>query len=682
MLSTRGTYFGLVLAVFFLSSGLALSAEESANPATEPNPVISITEDLSEAMMREAAKVREEFEMDARSLFERKPLGWDLETIRHLYRSALSLPLRIPDFSRQLVEHGRVLGVLGSLLVLLFVLVVLYSLLGQNRLLNWVEAKFTPLGERIPKSYHAYIQSLLNVVVSAMIPLALLGLFSLINAMTDYRAAWFQLSGRLLGLWAAGVLILRLLEESLTRDLFKATVKYGKPIFQYARFVVLYLLIGIAVFFAAKVFQIRPDVLALLRFVVSISTVAVLFLFLLKRGIFLSLLPELPYRAYRTFLSLLRNYYYPLFSVSFLAAVLWCFGYQTLGGVVLIKIWGSVGAFLLIMLIFYGLNGWLKNWSQELDSANEAAQFLVRSLRSLLLYAAVLVTIIIILNLLGLLDPLQRIISFPIFRLGEAQVTLWIILKAALIILAFVFATRLSQAYFDYKIYPGLGIDPGLGYALNTFFKYLFLAIGFLISLKLVGLNLRFLLVFAGAAGIGIGLGLQNMAANVISGFTIIFGGKIRKGDWIEVSGTLGTVTDIFLRATKVRTRDNIEYLIPNGDLISNIIVNYSLSSPMIRIELPVGVSYQADPREVERILVEAAEKEPLVSTYKKPVVRFVEYGDNSLNFVLLIWIDVRAVARRKVRSALYFAIFEAFAKAGIEIPFPQRDIHIRSRVD
>ncbi len=682
MLSNKSAYFSLLLAVLFLSSDLALSAEESAKPVTEAKPVISLTEDLGEAMKRKAAKVREEFETDARSLFHRKPLGWDLATVRHLYRTVLSLPLRIPDFSRQLVEHSRMLGALGSLLVLLFVLVVLYSLLGQGRLLSWVEAKFTPLVERIPKAYHAHIQSLLNVLVSAMIPLALLGLFSLINAMTGYRASWFQLCGRLLGLWAVGILILRLLEEGLTRDLFKATAKYGKPILRYARFVLLYLLIGIAVFFAAKVFQIRPDVVALLRFVVSISTVTVLFFFLLKRGVFLSLLPELTYRAYRTFLSFLRNYYYPLLSVSFLAAVLWCFGYDMLGEVVLVKIWGSMGAFLLIMLIFHGVNGWLKNWSQKLDSADEAAQFLVRSLRSLLLYVAVLVSMMVILNLLGLLDPLQQIISFPIFRLGETQVTLWIILKAALIILAFVFGTRLSQAYFDYKIYPSLGIDPGLGYALNTFFKYLFLAIGFLISLRLVGLNLRFLLVFAGAAGIGIGLGLQNMAANIISGFTIIFGGKIRKGDWIEVSGTLGTVTDIFLRATKVRSRDNIEYLIPNADLISNTIVNYSLSSPMIRIGLPVGVSYRADPREVEKILVEAAEREPLVATYKKPVVRFVEYGDNSLNFVLLIWIDVRAVARRKVRSALYFAIFEAFTKAGIEIPFPQRDIHIRSKID
>jgi small-conductance mechanosensitive channel len=172
------------------------------------------------------------------------------------------------------------------------------------------------------------------------------------------------------------------------------------------------------------------------------------------------------------------------------------------------------------------------------------------------------------------------------------------------------------------------------------------------------------------------------MAANVISGFTIIFGGKIRKGDWVEVESMMGEVTDIYLRATKVRTRDNIEYLVPNSNIISNTMVNYSLSSPLIRIELSVGVSYSADPRQVEKILLAAAENEPLVDKSHTPAVRFVEYADNSINFQLLVWIDVRKTPRRRIRSNLYFVIFEEFAKAGIEIPFPQRDVHIRFQVN
>ncbi|MGD8974825.1 MAG: mechanosensitive ion channel, partial [Desulfobacterales bacterium] len=350
-----------------------------------------------------------------------------------------------------------------------------------------------------------------------------------------------------------------------------------------------------------------------------------------------------------------------------------------LGRVVLVKIWSTALAFVLIMVLYHVLKGLLKKWADKTEKSDEAAQYLIKALRSILTYATVIATFIIILNMLGLLNPLARILSFPVLQMGDTRITFWIIIRAVLILMGFVFGSRLMQAYFDYKVYPSLGIDTGLGYALNTFFKYLLIAIGLLIALNIVGIDLRFLLVFAGAIGIGIGLGLQSMAANIIAGFTIIFGGKIRKGDWIEIHETIGMVTDIYLRAAKVRTRDNIEYLVPNSDLISNIIVNYSLSAPDVRIDLSVGVSYDADPREVERILLEVAEKEPLLLNYKKPAVRFVGYGDNSINFELLFWIDIQKHARRKVRSALYYAIFDELKKAGIEIPFPQRDIHIRN---
>jgi len=673
---------GLCLIVFLAVNVPSVSSKEPGTSKTQDTPEIGIAEDIGEAAKREAAKVKEDLEKRAKSLFEREPLGWDLQTSQYLYRLAISLPSRIPQFAGQVVEESRVLGLLGSLLVLLFVMGVLYSLLGQTRVIRWVERKAQPVSQHIPESYYPYFLSLLKVVVSALIPLILLGLVSLINEMIDYRAAWFQLTGRLLVLWAVGAPILRLLKETLTRNLFEATANYGKVIFRYARLIILYILIGIAVLWTAKVFKVRTDVLELLRFAVSVSVVTGLFLFFLKKKTFLSLLPELPYRGYRWVLNFLKNYYYLLLIVSFLAALIWCFGYYRLGKLVLAKIWFTVGALLAVTLIYYSLSERLNKWSQKLKARDETAHFLVRSLKTILLYATVLFTTIVVLNLLGLLNPLERIMSFPMFQLGDTQVTPWIIIEAIVILLAFVFASRLLQAYLDYKVYPTIGVDPGLGYALNTFFKYLSLAIGFLISIKLVGIDLRFLLVFAGAAGIGIGLGLQNMAANIISGFTIIFGGKIRKGDWIEVGETLGVVTDIYLRATKVRTRDNIEYLIPNSDLISNTIVNYSLSSPLIRIELPVGVSYNADPHDVERIMLEVAEKEPLVSNYEKPVVRFVEYGDSSINFELLFWIDVRAVPRRKVRSVLYFAIFDELKKADIEIPFPQRDVHIRSKVE
>jgi len=645
----------------------------------EAKPEISISSDMGGAMIREASRVKEELQKQAESLFERDPLGWNWDTIEYLYESILSLPLKIPAITRNVMEQGRLLGVAGSLIMLIFMLAIFYSIMGHKRVMKRVAIQVKPFAEKLPERVYPYILSLIKIVVESLIPLILLGFFSLINALIAYDAAWFQLLGRVIILWTIGRVVNGLLRELLTQDLFPAASEYGDTIYRSTRLILLYALIGMAGFASIEAFNIRQDALALLRFAVSISIVIVLFLLFLKKKALLSLLPQLPYKSYQWFLHIIDKYYIPLILFSFIASLLWCLGYHRLGQVVLTKIWASVGAFVVIMLIYHSLQAAVQRWSEKVDPSDEAAKLLVRSSRSGLLYATAIATVIIVLNLLGLLGPLQQLMSFGVFRLGATQVTLWILIRAAFIIFAFFNISRLLQAYLDYKIYPSLGIDEGLSYALNTFLKYATLILGFLLALKIVGIDLRFLLVFAGAIGIGIGLGLQNMAANIISGFSIIFGGKIRKGDWIETGDTLGTITDIGLGSTKVRTRDNIEYLIPNSTLISNTIVNYSLSSPMIRVEIPVGVSYDADPKAVEKILLEIAQNEPLVENFRAPAVRFVELGDNSINFLLQVWIDVQKTARKRIRSQLYYAIFDALQQAGIEIPYPQRDLHVRS---
>jgi len=597
MLTRQLRYFILALMVLLLWITFSQAAAPQPAPENEKKPAISIPENVGTTIAQRAESVKTEIANRASSLFERTPLGWDWNTLAFLYKWALGLPLKLPEFIQQILEQSRMLGVAGSCIVFIFLAAVFYSLLGRKRILAQIENKVQPLQPKIPSTAYPFLLSALKILVSALIPLILLGAYSLINAMIDYRAAWFQLTGKLMILWAIGSLIIGLLRESLTQNLFKATARHGKKIFQLARLGLLYGLGGFAAIQAAAVFQLRSDVMELMIFVISVSIVVILFLFHLMKTALMSFMPDLPYGPYQAFIRFLSRFYYPLILLSFITALLWCIGYKELGRVVLVKIWSSGGAFLLIMLAYHKIRGWLQKWYNSKDAADETAHLLFRSLRAMLLYTTVLATVGIILNLLGLLDPIMGVFSFPVVELGTTQVTLWLVIKAIIILLAFIYAARLMQAYLDYKIYPSLGIDAGLGYALDTSFKYTFVAIGVLISLKVVGLDLRFLLVFAGAAGIGIGLGLQHLAANIISGFTIIFGGKIRKGDWIEVEKGLGMVTDIYLRATKIRTRDNIELIVPNSNLISNTIVNYSLTSPMIRIDLPVGVSYNSDPR-------------------------------------------------------------------------------------
>jgi len=556
---------------------------------------------------------------------------------------------------------------------------VLYSLIGQRRVLRRIERAVEPYRDKISDKIYPFVLSGVRIVVAAVIPLVLLAGYSLVDALVQYDAAWFVIAGRLIILWALGALVLNLLRESLTRDLFEVTTQYGRAIYRLVRLVLFYSLAGIAIFWSAKALRLPADVLAFARFVIALSIVFLLFLLHLKKKALLSFMPDFPYPVYQAFQRFLQRYYYIIIGVVLSAALLWCFGYVNIGRVVIVKVWTSGAAFVLIMLVYHGARTALLRRTRNLPRHDEAAQTVQRSLSSLLLYATVIATVSVVLNLLGLLGILRQVMSIPVLVLGGATITFWTIVSVVVILVAFFYASRLLRAYLDYRIYPHLGIDQGLGYILNTLLNYVFLGIGLLISLRIVGLDLRLLMVFAGAVGIGVGLGLQSLAANVISGFIIIFGGKVRKGDWIEVGGTLGEVTDVYLGTAKIRTRDNIEYLMPNADLVTNTIVNYSLSSVFIRMDLAVGVSYNADPREVEKILLDVAVSEPLVTDFRAPSVRFVGYGDNSINFELLFWIDVRQTARRLVRSNLYFAAFEALKVAGIEIPFPQRDLHIRS---
>jgi small-conductance mechanosensitive channel len=409
----------------------------------------------------------------------------------------------------------------------------------------------------------------------------------------------------------------------------------------------------------------------------------VLFLFfiLLRKTAVLSLLPQLPGKSYGSFLKGFGRYYYPVMGLTFLTGVMWCFGYKRFSTVLWTKTWAIAGVYIGFSVVYHLVIRRLQRWEEKIDKADEHARAFVQSLKGFILYISITVTVLVMADLLGILEPVRRVISFPLFSVGSSALSLWIIAKAGLLLVIFFYATRMLCSWLNYRVYPSMKVEPGTAYAIDTFLTYFMLVIGAFISLEIVGFDLRALLVFAGAIGIGLGLALQSVASNLISGFSIIFGGKIRRGDWLEAGDTMGMVTDIHLRSTRLRTRDNVEYIIPNADLMSNTIVNYSLSSPMIRIDVPFGVSYASDPRKIEKMVLEVAEKEPAAMVFRKPEIRFIGYGDNSIDFQLLVWIDVRKTARRAIRSNLYFAMFDVFGKEGIEIPFPQRDVHFRSGI-
>lgn len=674
----------LILSIWFSGAiKAAETTEQDTSDKEKATPAVTLSGDVGGAMRREVSRVGEEFQQQAFSLFERSPLGWNRDTLVSLYQFALSLPLRLPELVRHILAQGRALGVVGSLLVLTFLMAVLYGIAGRKYVMARVESAVYPLKRYVPDEVYPFLLSGLKIVVASLIPLILLGAFSAINTIIQYKAVWFLLTGRLLGIWALGALLLNLLRESLTSGLYPAADRYGSVLYRRSRLAVLYILGGTAVVWGAQAFSLPADILAFLKFAVTLSVVCVLLLLFFNRKAILSLLPELPYQNYLTFRKNFERYYLPVVYATFITGVLWCFGYKRFSETLWTKTWAVAGVYIGFLILFHLIQGMLARWSREpaIAGNEDAAQFF-KALRRLLLYVSVAWAGWIILNLLGLAEPLVRMCSFPILGIGETTLTLWHFIKALLVFFLFIFISVLLRSYLSYKIYPAVGVDTGLAYAINTFLKYVVFLIAFFAVLYTVGLSPRVLLVFAGAAGIGIGLGLQNMAGNLISGLSIIFGQRIRKGDWVQVGDTMGAITDISLHSTKVLTRDNVEYLVPNSEFLTNMTVNYTLSSPTIRLSVPVGVSYDADPLKTEEVFLAAAREHDAFVMHREPEVRFVGYGDNSIDFEVLIWIDIRKIARRKARSDLYFSIFKRLIAEGIEIPYPQRDLHIRSGLE
>lgn len=199
-----------------------------------------------------------------------------------------------------------------------------------------------------------------------------------------------------------------------------------------------------------------------------------------------------------------------------------------------------------------------------------------------------------------------------------------------------------------------------------------------IIVLQSSGINLSSLAVVAGVLGLGIGFGLQNLASNFISGLTILFEQPIKVGDYVELNNLLGTVEKISIRSTVIRTNDDVFVIVPNSKLIDSNIVNWSYQRPRCRLHLPVSVAYGTDPVIVTELLVACARTEPMVLSFPPPKVWLKRFGDNGIDFEVLVWID-QPQESEQIKSSLNFLIEGEMRHHGVEIPFPHREIRIRN---
>ncbi len=277
------------------------------------------------------------------------------------------------------------------------------------------------------------------------------------------------------------------------------------------------------------------------------------------------------------------------------------------------------------------------------------------------------------------LNSFRQVFDYPLFRLGEGTVTLSLILKLLLLFACVLLAEQVLRRYFAIRLLKRTRLDAPLQYGIARIGGYMFILLGLYVALTAVGINLSSLAVVAGAIGIGIGFGLQNILHNFVSGLIILAERPIALGDRIEVGGVAGNVTRIRLRSTEIVTNDNISIIVPNSDFIMHPVTNWSHGDPRVQIRLPVGVAYGTDVEKLRTVLLEVAAGHAKVLKTPAPTVFFEGFGDSALLFELGVWTAEMAHSPRRFRSELNFAIERKLRENHIQIPFPQRDLHLRS---
>jgi len=287
---------------------------------------------------------------------------------------------------------------------------------------------------------------------------------------------------------------------------------------------------------------------------------------------------------------------------------------------------------------------------------------------------------VVALYLLGWLTAVQTALDGVAFKIGTVRFSLLSMIKLGLVLALFVTAANWVSQRLDAMTSKSTQMSSGMRVGLMKFSKVVLYTVAILISLDSVGIDLTTLAVFGGALGVGVGFGLQRIASNFISGFILLFDRSIKPGDVISIGTRFGWVQELHARYIVVRDRDGVETLIPNENLITSEVINWSYSDRLVRMKIPVQISYQSDPEVAMRILVEEGKNNPRVLEDPEPQARIIEFGDNGIGLELRIWYTDPEKGMVNLKSDIYLAIWKRFKESGITIPFPQRDVHIVSQ--
>ncbi|SMY08108.1 mechanosensitive ion channel family protein [Flavimaricola marinus] len=295
-------------------------------------------------------------------------------------------------------------------------------------------------------------------------------------------------------------------------------------------------------------------------------------------------------------------------------------------------------------------------------------------LRSVVRYGA---WVWITLRILGLTEESENLLDTIALHIGDMRISMLLVLQALLSLGVLIFVARLVNRTATARIEGNDEISPSMRVLMVKVMQITLYGIAFFVAMRAVGVDLTGLAVLSGAIGVGLGFGLQKVVSNLVSGVIILLDKSIKPGDVISLGETFGWINSLGARYVSITTRDGKEYLIPNEDLITGQVVNWSHSNDFVRLDIFFGTAYGNNPHDVRRIAIAAAASVQRVLPDKPPVCHIVGFGDSSVDYILRFWIRDPTGGLTNIRGNVYLALWDAFAENGIDIPFPQREVRL-----
>jgi len=292
---------------------------------------------------------------------------------------------------------------------------------------------------------------------------------------------------------------------------------------------------------------------------------------------------------------------------------------------------------------------------------------------------AVLAWSLAALNIMDLLGPTVRLLDRMALTFGAVRISLLTVLTGLLTLALLLWGARSLSRLLEKRIRANSALSPSIQVLFIKLSKVALIAAAILIGLRIVGLDLTGFTIFTGAVGVGIGFGLQKIVSNLISGIILLLDKSIKPGDVITVGETYGWVNSLGARYTSLITQDGKEFLIPNEDLITQRVENWSFSNSTVRLKIPVSIAYNSDVRKAMALCEEAARQTVRIIQNPQPICLLVAFGNSSVDLELRAWINDPVNGVKNVKSEILLKIWDAFREQGITIPYPQRDIHIKS---